>query len=116
MLWRAMGWGVIGNLAESLVKNVFCDIVKPKVGSVVKVDLAGGGLSHTGIYVGNGEIVEVTNIDGNAEVRRVSTEEFLCPMFTEYCITGEESEPPGILLSIESALDKKFIKRDYERL
>ena len=61
---------------ESLVKNVFCDVVKPKIGSVVKVDLALGA-DHTGIYIGNDEIVEVANVDSIATVRIVSAEEFI---------------------------------------
>lgn len=71
---------------ESFVKNVFCDIVKPRIGSVVKVDLVGKELvnslvrrnvCHTGVYIGNDEIVEVANIDGVATVRIVSAEEFI---------------------------------------
>ena len=75
---------------ESFVKNVFCDIVKPRIGSVVKVDLGGKELlnglvgrnvgrnaCHTGVYIGNDEIVEVANIDGTATVRIVSAEEFI---------------------------------------
>ena len=61
---------------ESLVKNVFCDVVKPRIGSVVKIDLIGGA-DHTGIYIGNDEIVEVANIDGVATVRIVSAQEFI---------------------------------------
>ena len=70
-------------LGESFIKNVFCDIVKPRIGSVVKVDLAGKELlklrsvCHTGIYIGNDEIVEWANIDGTATVRIVSAEEFI---------------------------------------
>ena len=63
-------------LLESFVKNVFCDVVKPRPGSVVKIDLFGGA-DHTGIYIGNDEIVEVANIDGAATVRIVSAEEFI---------------------------------------
>ena len=62
---------------ESFVKNVFCDVVKPRPGSVVKVDLALPGADHTGIYIGNDEIVEVANVDGVATVRIVSAEEFI---------------------------------------
>lgn len=61
---------------EDLTKYVFCDVVKPRPGSVVKVDLLGGP-DHTGIYIGNDEIVEVANIDGVATVRIVSAEEFI---------------------------------------
>ena len=73
-------------LRESVIKNVFCDIVKPRIGSVVKVDLLGKDLlqkfgtrsgCHTGIYIGNNEIVEWANIDQTATVRIVSAEEFI---------------------------------------
>ena len=74
-------------LGESFIKNVFCDIVKPCIGSVVKIDLVGKDLlqakfgtrsgCHTGIYIGNDEIVEWANIDGTATVRIVSAEEFI---------------------------------------
>lgn len=68
---------VIKEAGESFVKNVFCDIVKPVVGSVLKCDLAGGTVSHTGIYIGNDRIVEVTEINHQAKVRIVNPREFL---------------------------------------
>lgn len=68
--------GVAGNLGESFVKNVFCDAVRPTRGSILKVDLVGGGASHTGVYLGNNHIAEVTEIDGDAVVRIVSPSEF----------------------------------------
>ena len=61
---------------DSFVKNVFCDVVKPRIGSVLKVALPLGA-DHTGIYIGDDEIVEVTNIDGVATVQIVSAEEFI---------------------------------------
>ena len=70
-------------LLESFVKNVFCDVVKPRIGSIVKVDLGGKDLlkirdlCHTGVYIGNDEIVEVANIDDVATIRIVSAEEFI---------------------------------------
>lgn len=73
-------------LFDSFVKNVFCDVVKPRIGSIVKVDLigkevlnplVGHTVCHTGVYIGNDEIVEVTNIDGVATVQIVSAEEFI---------------------------------------
>ena len=162
------GDAVMGIL-ESLVKNVFCDVVKPRIGSVVKVDLLLGA-DHTGIYVGNDEIVELANVDGVALVRIVSAREFIdgvdgisrigafiyvackqdrngncvamgskdiadramaavghtssydliynnCHMFTEHCVSGKKREDlSGLLWGVELALDKKFIKHDYERL
>ena len=67
------GWG----FCESIVKNIFSDDVKPVVGSVLKCDLALNMASHTGIYLGNDRIAEVTEINGRARVRAVSPGEFL---------------------------------------
>ncbi len=61
---------------DSFVKNVFCDIVKPRIGSVLKVNLLIPG-QHTGIYIGNNKIVEVANIHDVATVRIVSAEKFI---------------------------------------
>ena len=52
-------------------------LVKPIPGSVLKCDLVLGAACHTGIYLGNDRIVEVTEIDGRARVRAVSPDEFL---------------------------------------
>lgn len=74
---KLMTAGAMKEVGESFVKNVFCDIVKPVVGSVLKCDLAGGAVSHTGIYIGNDRIVEVTEINHQAKVRIVNPREFL---------------------------------------
>lgn len=61
-------------LFDSMIKNVFCDIVKPKVGSVVKTCLACGLADHTGIYIGDNKIVELS---GDGDIRIVSHEKFI---------------------------------------
>lgn len=61
-------------LFDSMIKNVFMDIVKPKVGSVVKTCLACGLAEHTGIYIGNNKIVELS---GDGDIRIVSHEKFI---------------------------------------
>lgn len=79
-------FGMIGNLAESFCKNVFEKRVRPVPGSVLRCDLAGGikllgGLAgsvcHTGIYLGNDKIAEVSPVNGRAKVRIVDPDEFL---------------------------------------
>jgi len=67
------GWG----LFESLEKNVLSDKVKPIIGSVLKCDLMLNMASHTGIYLGNDRIAEVTEVNGRARVRAVTPDEFL---------------------------------------
>ena len=59
------------------LKKMMGLVVTPKRGSVVKVELAMGAASHTGIYVGSGEIVEIYVEDSMAIVRKVGEEEFL---------------------------------------
>lgn len=51
--------------------------VKPKRGSIVKVELALGAASHTGVYVCPDEIVEIYVEDSMAIVRKVTEAEFL---------------------------------------
>ena len=51
--------------------------VKPKRGSIVKVELALGAASHTGVYVAPDEIVEIYVEDSMAIVRKVTETEFL---------------------------------------
>ena len=70
----SIGWFGLG---ESIEKNIFSEDVKPVVGSVLKCDLALNMASHTGIYLGNDRIAEVTEINGRARVRAVSPDEFL---------------------------------------
>ena len=64
-------------MLESFYKNVICDPVLPKPGSVLKVDLAAGLACHTGIYVGNNRIVEMTNQNGTGIIKKVSPKYFL---------------------------------------
>ena len=74
---RCVAMSVAKEVGESFVKNVFCDQVRPVRGSNLKVDLVGGQAGHTGVYLGNDRIAEVTEEDGRAEVRVVSPDEFL---------------------------------------
>ena len=62
---------------ECIVKNLCCDSVKPRRGSILKVDLVGGQASHTGVYLGNDRIAEVTEVDGRAIVRIVGLHDFI---------------------------------------
>ena len=48
-------------MLENLYKNIACDPVMPEPGSIVKIDLWGEFIKsscHTGVYVGNNQIVE----------------------------------------------------------
>lgn len=62
---------------EYLLSDTDDRFVKPIPGSVLKCDLVLGAASHTGIYLGNDQIAEVTEINGRARVRAVSPDEFI---------------------------------------
>lgn len=69
---------LVSSLTECFVKNVFCDIVSPVPGSILRVDLVGGVVYHSGVYVGHGFVVEVTNDDENRRIiQKISLSEFL---------------------------------------
>ena len=84
---------IIGNLLESIAAE-FKDKVDPVPGSVVRCDLAlganflGGRLCHTGIYLGEDRIAEITNDDGRARVQVVDPYDFLHGNGTNFVRTG----------------------------
>lgn len=62
------------SLVESLVDNVVMPQVTPKMGSVVYCDLFLGYANHSGIYIGNNQIV---HLNGQGHVDVVSPSEFI---------------------------------------
>ena len=73
-------FGLTDGFVESIYKNCFCDPVLPEPGSVLKVDLALNPVPsacHTGIYVGDNRIVEMTNDDGTGIIKKVPPKYFL---------------------------------------
>lgn len=66
---------MLWNLAESFIDNVIRDMVdEPAIGSVVYCDLIFGFAEHSGIYIGNDEIVHL-NRYGDIEI--IDSDEFL---------------------------------------
>ena len=61
-------------IIESFIDNILRDTVKPKIGSIVYCDLCFNTVEHSGVYVGNGEIV---HLDGSGVVEKVSAKTFL---------------------------------------
>lgn len=84
---------IIGNLLESIAAE-FKDRVKPVPGSVLRCDLAlganflGGRICHTGIYLGDDRIAEITNDEGKARAQVVDPYDFLHGQGTNFVRTG----------------------------
>lgn len=64
---------MFGMIAKSFIDNVFRENVRPVRGSVVYCDL-GVIVEHSGIYIGDNQIV---HLDGSGEIEVVDPEEFL---------------------------------------
>lgn len=72
MLWRLLAMPLY-NMAESIVDGCR-DRVQPSPGSVVYCDLAFGYMDHSGIYIGNGQIV---HLSGRGNIEIVSPRQFI---------------------------------------
>ena len=62
------------NFIESFVDNVCRDKVSAKPGSVLYFEMAFGAAEHSGIYVGKGQVVELS---GEGVIQKVPVSEFL---------------------------------------
>jgi len=86
---------LLGSFLEGLAAE-FKEKIKPVPGSVLKCDLAGGAnflggtLCHTGIYLGNDRIVEITKVGSRrrAKVHIVDPSDFLNGKGTNFIRTG----------------------------
>ena len=67
----------ICNGIDCIVKNTVMDKCVPREGSVLRVDLGFGFVSHTGVCISADRIVEITEEDGLAKVKSVTIKEFL---------------------------------------
>ncbi|ATD02344.1 hypothetical protein PTE01_35500 [Pseudoalteromonas tetraodonis GFC] len=56
-LYNVIGHFLIGNLSKSLAHNLFWKTDGPVRGSIVYCDLAFGVAEHSGIYLGNNQII-----------------------------------------------------------
>lgn len=102
-----------GNLAESFIDNVIRDKVSPKIGSVVYCEMAFGLAEHSGIYVGNGKIVELS---GDGVIRQVSGYDFMdskVPTARSIYVSSQNGKAIGSEKVAERALNMLGRQREY---
>ena len=107
-------WGPF-NLIESFVDNVCRDKVYPYMGSILYIDMAFGFADHSGVYVGNGQVVELS---GEGFVQKVSVAEFMdtpAPVNTAMSVYVSSHDGMGVGSSAiaKRALDMLGSWRDY---
>lgn len=72
------GWMTLRlDMIESVIKNVFGSQIPPVRGAVLRIDLVGGVVKHSAIYVGDDRVVEVYEENGEATVRCIRPNDFL---------------------------------------
>ena len=105
------------NVLEHVVDNYIFDKVKPSIGSVVYCDfiITASLIQHSGIYVGNGNIV---HLNRHGVVEKVSATEFVSGLFGLKCgasiyVSCEGSTPVGDLSVAELALSEVGNKYEY---
>lgn len=101
------------NTADSLIKHCQ-DVVKPVLGSVVYCDLVFGYAEHSGIYVGNDEIV---HLNANGWIEKVSTAEFIenTTALTFY-VSSRDDNAVGSYAVADRALSRVNQKSRYSLL
>ena len=72
-MWNFLPFVPLANILEGVIDTCRESVV-PRVGSVVYCDLAFGFAEHSGVYIGNKEIV---HLNGNGRVEVVSPREFM---------------------------------------
>ncbi|RBP84704.1 hypothetical protein EBI01_03980 [Marinomonas rhizomae] len=85
---------LVGNLAKSLTDNLFYKTNGPVRGSILYCDLAFGAAEHSGIYVGNNQVVHK---NGQGAVELVSINQFknTISAITIYISCNSNGEPIG---------------------
>lgn len=100
-------------MAESIV-DACRDQVWPEIGSVLYCDLAFGYMDHSGIYIGNGEIVHLSG-KGNIEI--VSPKQFIdggtaCSIY----VSCRDTAPVGSANAARRAKEMVGSSRNYNFL
>lgn len=99
----------VGSFTKSFVDNVIKDKVVPIPGSILHCSL--WGPEHTGIYIGNDEIVELL---GSGEIRKTNASGFMegTNAISIY-VACNKTEPLGSVEIAQRAKNKIGTKRNY---
>lgn len=106
-----LGAGIIYNGVKSFIDNVFRPKVKPKIGSVVYCSLIPSVIEHSGIYVGDNEIIHLNRL---GYIEKVSIEKFIekTPSITIY-VSSRNGDSVGNIKISDRALSKLGKKLKY---
>ena len=112
---------VPGLLLKGAVEHVFDNhvrgtVTEPAIGGIVYCDLAFGSSEHSGVYMGDGEIMQLS---GDGKIERVSPEQFVSNKTAlSIYVSCRDNEPIGSseVYDRASLYRKSLIARDYNVL
>lgn len=108
-----MIWSPFFNVIEGIVDSCR-DSVEPKIGSIVYCDLAFGIAEHSGVYIGNGRIV---NLAGTGRVEIVTPKYFISGTTAmNIYVSCYEKNSVGCSIVADRALSMAREKRNYRFL
>jgi len=105
--------GAVEHVFDNYVRDT---ISEPAVGSIVYCDLAFGTSEHSGVYLGQGEIMQ---LNSQGKIERVSPEKFVSNMSAlSIYVSCKADEPVGCPEVAERAkfFQKILLERDYNVL
>jgi len=95
---------IVKNFVESFIDNVCRDKVYAKPGSVLYFEMGLGIAEHSGIYLGDGQVVELS---GEGIIQQVSVSEFLeVPAFVNTAMSVYVSSSDGYAVGSESVASR----------
>ena len=105
-------------IGSSFIYNVCFDAVEPMIGSLIYCKLAMNQFDHSGIYVGDGQIV---HLDGSGLIEMVSASTFLARLdgrniATSIYVSCKNNQPIGLKEIAERAKSKVGEKVEYDVL
>ena len=106
---------LVTNTANSLIDNIVKDKVMPIKGSIVHCELVFGTSEHSGIYIGNNQIV---HLNGDGDIESVSPKKFLNRLdgwnsAVSIYVSCDEEFPVGSYQIAKRAQDMIGKSRDY---
>ncbi|MDF2154520.1 hypothetical protein [Vibrio sp. CAU 1672] len=113
IITSAFGGSVVRHFVDKTLKDT---IDEPKVGSVLYTGLLADAMEHTGIYIGNGKIIE---LNSQGRIVEVTPEEFVDGgTGINIYVSAQGKHPVGSSLIAERAIqyEKEVSSKDYHLL
>lgn len=115
MLWTSLITPAF-DISKLALSALFEETVEPEIGSIVYCDIVPGYAQHSGVYIGDGEIVHLTS---SGLITTTSPNKFMnkgIKLATCIWVSCCGEEPVGSQIVAQRAKDKLYSFREYNLL